>query len=248
MAVSQKKGLSTEQLKTKAKAEAVKQTMKGITQAKVGEQTAAQQKAGALRGAFREAKGQGKLGLQSSLAKQLAQQTGLGSGTNKAAARQAAATAGLQGGLMMGKLGLEEAAQVGVAEQEAAGAKTEAAAQLYEQLTGEQKLDKEMAEQQRGTSIDLNNLIEDEINKTSYTFDDDEEAAVQNLINTYNSNSAEFDANPNSKQRLLTSLMGIYKDAIDSDWEDIDSGTKAFLTQNGVTEQDWNNTAELDYG
>ena len=59
MAVSQKKGLSAEQLKTKAKAEAVKQTMKGITEAKVGEQMAAQKKAGALRGAFGEAKGQG---------------------------------------------------------------------------------------------------------------------------------------------------------------------------------------------
>ena len=38
MAVSQKKGLSAEQLKTKAKAEAVKQTMKGVTEAKKGEQ------------------------------------------------------------------------------------------------------------------------------------------------------------------------------------------------------------------
>ena len=242
MAVSQKKGLSAEQLKTKAKAEAVKQTMKGITEAKVGEQMAAQKKAGALRGAFGEAKGQGKLALQSSLAKQLAQQTGLGSGTNKAAARQAAAEAGLQGGLMMGKLGLQEAAQVGAAEQEAAGAKTEAAAQLYEQLTGEQKLDKEMAEQQRGTAIDLDNLTEKAISKTEGAFDDEEEEAVQNLINTYNSNAAEFDANPNSKQSLLTKLMGIYKDAIDSDWEDIDAGTKAFLTEHGVTEQDWNNT------
>ena len=247
MAVSQKKGLSAEQLKTKAKAEAVKQTMKGITEAKVGEQTAAQKKAGALRGAFGEAKEQGKLALQSSLAKQLAQQSGLGSGTNKAAARQAAATAGLQGGLMMGKLGLEEAAQVGTAEQEAAGAKTEAAAQLYEQLTGEQKLDKEMAEQQRGTAIDLDNLTEEAIAKTEGAFDDEEEEAVQNLINTYNSNADEFDANPNSKQNLLTKIMGIYKDAIDNDWEDIDDGTKAFLTQHGVTEEDWDNTAELDY-
>ena len=247
MAVSQKQGLSAEQLKTKAKAEAVKQTMKGITQAKVGEQTAAQRKAGALRGAFGEAKEQGKLGLQSALAKQLAQQTGLGSGANKAAARQAAAEAGLQGGLMMGKLGLQEAAQVGAAEQEAAGAKTEAAAQLYEQLTGEQKLDKEMAEQQRGTMIDLTNLMEEEINKTKGNFNDDEEQAVQNLINLYNSNAAEFDANPNSKQKLLTNLMGIYKDAIDSDWEDIDAGTKAFLNQNGITEQMWNATAEYDY-
>ena len=104
-----------------------------------------------------------------------------------------------------------------------------------------------MAEQQRGTMIDLTNLMEEEINKTKGNFNDDEEQAVQNLINLYNSNSAEFDANPNSKQKLLTNLMGIYKDAIDSDWEDIDAGTKAFLNQNGITEQMWNATAEYDY-
>jgi len=246
MAVGTKETTQTAKAKNAARVAATKEAMSGITKAKQEEAKAAGASVGALQQAYQGAEGDTKLGIQSAMARQLALQGGLGSGANKAAARQAAADIGTSTGLAMSNLKLGQAKDVGAAEKSAAEARTEAAAQAYEQLTGEAKLEKAVAEEEMGAGVDLNKMMDDEIASTK-DWDDDEQLAVSKLITLYNTQQAAFEANPESKKALLNKIAGIYKDAIDEDWEDIDTATKDFLTSQGFSKADWNAATELDY-
>ena len=239
--------LTDAQKKKDAKIAAVKETMGGITKLKEQEAAVAAQQVGKLQQAFGKQEGATKLGIQSQLAQQLAQQEGMGAGYNKAAARQAAAQAGLSTGMALGQIGVQSTKEVATAEQMAQQAKTEAAGQLYEQLTGEQKLDKEVQEGEKLAKVNLTNAIDEAINTTKGGGNDDEELAVQNLMNKYEELKTDFDNNPQKKKELLQKIAGIYKDAIDEDWEDLDDKTKQFLTSNGFTSADWDEAEELDY-
>ena len=84
----------TDYEKKKAKVEAIKSTMAGITKAKQAE---AEQLGGVgakIGAAYQEQGKTTKQAIGSALANQLAQQEGMGANYNKAAARQQAATAG----------------------------------------------------------------------------------------------------------------------------------------------------------
>lgn len=237
----------TKKEKTAAKAEAIKQAMGGITKAKQAEVQALGTTAGELGTAFEAQKGAAKLGIQSQLAQQLAQQEGMGAGYNKAAARQAAATAGTQAGMAVGGIDVQKAKEVGGLMAQQAGAKTEAAAQLYEQLTGEQKLEKETEE---GLQLEKDNLQKDintAIEETSGGGGDDEELAVNNLMALYDKQKDTFDAIPEMKKELARKIAGIYKDAIDEDWDDADPKVKNYLSMLGFTKAEWDATAGLDY-
>lgn len=237
----------TEQQKKEAKVAAIKSTMGGITKAKQAEAEQLAKVAPQLQEAYGKQAGATKLGIQSQLAQQLAQQEGMGAGYNKAAARQQAAQAGLSTGMALGQIGVQSTKEVAGAEQMAQQAKTEAAGQLYEQLTGEQKLEKEVQEGEKLAKVNLTNAMDEAINSTKGGGNDDEELAVQNLMNKYEELKTDFDNNPQKKKELLQKLAGIYKDAIDEDWDDLDSKTKQFLTTNGFTKADWDEAEELDY-
>jgi len=243
----------TEMEKKKAKVAAIKDTMAGITKAKTAE---AEQLGGvgAKIGAAYEQQGKAtKQAIGSTLATQLSQQEGMGGSYNKAAARQQAATAGLQTGMALGGIGVSSAKDVGAAETAATQAKTEAAAQIYEQLTGEQKLEKEMEEGMAAETTNFDKAIDNAITTTKGGGDDNEELAVQNLIDLYNQNKKYFDENPVMKKKILDKVAGISKEAFDSDFgggyglEDSNPSFYKFLVDNGYSESDWNNATEIDY-
>ena len=243
----------TELEKKKAKVAAIKDTMAGITKAKQAE---AEQLGGvgAKIGAAYEQQGKTtKAAIGSTLANQLAQQEGMGAGYNKAAARQQAAAAGMQTGMALGGIGTQSAKDVAAAETAATAAKTEAASQIYEQLTGEQKLEKELEEGMDAEDSNINTLMDNAINDTKHGGDDDEELAVQNLIDLYNSKKKYFDENPEQKKKLLNKVAGISKEAFDSDFsggyglQDSNPSFYQFLVDNGYSESDWNNATEIDY-
>jgi hypothetical protein len=244
--------LSTTDAKAKkeAKVAAIKQSMGGITKLKEEEAAVAGQQVGKLQQAFGKQEGATKLGIQSQLAQQLAQQEGMGGGYNKAAARQAAATAGTQSGLALGQVGVQAAKEVGGSEMGAAAAKTEAAAQLYEQLTGEQKLEKEAKEGGQAAATNLSTEIANKIAETSYAFDDDEEAAITNLKALYGTYKQDFAENPEQAKLLAQRIAGIMKDAgLASDYAKAteDPEIKAIFDAAGYTSEMYEKEAEYDY-
>jgi len=236
--------------KKAAKVQAIKESMAGITKVKQEEAQVAQKQVGALQGAFEGAKGATKLGVQSQLTQQLAQQEGMGAGYNKAAARQAAATAGIQGGMAVGNLGIQQAKDVGGAELQAVGAKAEAAGQLYEQLTGEQKLEKEVEEGAKAKAVNLTTEIENAYNKTSGGGgNDDEEAAISNLAALYETYKDDFANNPAQAKLLAERIAGIANDAY-IDYEDLIANPtiKTILDAAGYTDADKvEAVADFDY-
>jgi len=241
----------TEKAKSKAaKVQAIKESMGGITKLKQEEAQVAQKQVGALQGAYEGAKGATKLGVQQQLSQQLAQQEGMGAGYNKAAARQAAATAGIQGGMAVGNLGIQQAKEVGGAELGAVGAKTEAAAQLYEQLTGEQKLEKEADEGTKAVATNLQTEIENAYNKTSGGGgNDDEEGAISNLAALYETYKDDFANNPAQMKLLAERIAGIANDAY-IDYEDLIANPtiKLILDTAGYNTQDKvEEVADFDY-
>lgn len=236
--------------KKAAKVEAIKQSMGGITQLKEAEAAAAGKTAGQLKEAFGKQEGATKLGIQSQLAQQLAQQEGMGAGYNKAAARQAAATAGTQSGLALGQVGVQAAKEVGGAEMGAVAAKTEAAAQLYEQLTGEQKLEKEAKEGGQVAATNLETEIANKISETSGAADDDEEAAITNLKTLYETYKDDFAENPAQLKLLASRIAGIMKDAgIAAEFEEAtkDAAVAAIFTAAEYNKEAFDKEADYDY-
>ena len=177
----------------------------------------------------------------------------MGANYNKAAARQAAAAAGTKVGEVLGGIGVASAKDVSAADTAAQAAKSDAAAQLYEQLTGEQKLEKEMTEGMTAEETNVDNEINKAIESTKDSADDNEELAVQNLIDLYNQKKKYFDENPTMKKKLLDKVAGISKEAFDSDFsggyglQDSNPAFYEFLVNNGYSESDWNNATEIDY-
>ena len=223
---------STAQKKA-AKVAAIKQSMAGITAAKQAEAEAAAEIPGQLKAAYEASKGAVKLGAQAGVANQLSQQE-VGAGYNKAAARQAALTAGIQGGLNVGALGTAEAEKVGAAELAAKAAKGEAAGQLYEQLTGEQKLEKEVEQQPKTEALNIKTEINDVVAGAKDTWGDDEDKALRSLADIYERNKDLLANNPAAAKNLAESIAGIYRDVKDEDWEDVDANTKALLEALGM--------------
>lgn len=236
--------LTPEQQKA-AKVAAVKEQMGKITKTKEAE---AEQLAGVpeqLKQAYAAQGATAKLGVQSAIAGQLAQQEMGGSGYNKAAARQAASDIGLSAGTALGNIGVASTKAQAEAQEKAMNAKSEAAAQKYEELTGGSKLDKEAEEAKTAKSNDLLNQEDTLIASTKGNFDDHEEEAVDKLIQQYNSNKNYYDADPAAKTRLAEKIAGIRKNA-GSGWEGKDA--KAFITSEmGLPSTVYDNATELDY-
>ena len=240
-----------------AKVKAIKETMAGITAAKKEQAAEAAKVPQQLKGAFEQQAGATKLGIQSQLAQQLAQQEGMGAGYNKAAARQAAATAGLQTGAALGQIGVTSAKEQAAALAASQEAKTEAAAQLYEQLTGEEKLDREVKEEQERVAATLATDVVDTIKQfesTGALGDDDEDGALSALVSLYNEKKTDFDNNPAKKKELIDKVIGITKEAIEGDYDDLGSSGStgeavlSFLNEMGVGKQYWDDTPEYAMG
>ena len=114
--------------------------------------------------------------------------------------------AGLTGGVALGEIGVKSAKETAAAETAAQTAKTEAASQLYEQLTGEQKLDKELQEGMDAYSKTIRDEIGNKIAATKHGADDDEETVEKPELLKIYIGSALF-AFTNPKGIILASIL-----------------------------------------
>lgn len=237
----------TDAQKKQAKVEAIKSTMGGITKAKEAEAEQLSKVPEQLKQAFGKQEGATKLGIQSQLAQQLAQQEGMGAGYNKAAARQQAAQAGLSTGMALGQIGVQSTKDVASATQAGLQAKTEAAGQLYEQLTGEQKLEKEFEEGKKAKQINLDTEISNKIAETKDWSGDDEDKALANLIDIYNQNKEWITSDPASAEKLAKNYAGIFKDVKGTKWENLPQDAKDMLTALGYSSEKFDSVEAYDY-
>lgn len=228
-----------------AKIAAVKEQMGKVTAAKEAEAKSLAGVPEELKKAYAAQGGAAKLGTQAAIAGQLAQQEVGGAGYNKAAARQAAGDIGLQNAMALGQIGVKSTQEGAAATEKAMNAKSEAAAQKYEELTAAQKLDKEVDEAKTAKNVDLNSAEDTLIAGTKGSFDDDEEAAVDKLMQQYNNNKQFYDADPAAKDRLAQKIAGIRKNA-GANWNGQDA--EKFVTSTmGVSKQTYDDASELDY-
>jgi len=235
----------TEEQKRKAKVEAAKAALTGLTKAAEQEATTIQGAIPTIEKAYAEQGKAAEMGLQGAAALQLAQQAGLGSGYNKAAARQAAQEAGRQAGLTMGGLATQSAEKAAQLQAQAASARTEAAAQKIEELKGIEEVETGTEAKQKAETKDYKALEEEAYTKTKDTFDDDEERAVQNLVSLFEENREYYLQNPAAAKRLATTMAGIRKNA-GMGWEGAD--VRNFIIQQlGLEGNVYDTAPELDY-
>jgi len=235
----------TEEQKRKAKVEAAKAALTGLTKAAEQEATTIQGAIPTIEKAYAEQGKAAEMGLQGAAALQLAQQAGLGSGYNKAAARQAAQEAGRQAGLTMGGLATQSAQQVAELQAKAASARTDAASQRLEELKGIEEVETGIEAKEKAETKDYKALEEEAFTSTKDTFDDDEERAVQNLISLFEENREYYLQNPEAAKRLATTMAGIRKNA-GMGWEGAD--VRNFIIQQlGLEGNVYDTAPELDY-